>query len=160
MNAIIRDYYPLFQNYQALRTQLVGILADDNLAYRVAGDATSTLGALCHEIGDAEYSYIQSFKTFTQDWTYHNPNPALERSVAALSAWYADLDRELRAAIEAISEEDCANRTIDRGGGFTVLPPVQIAIYNEALLIFYGKASIYLRGLGKTLPQQWQEWIG
>ncbi|HEX8036784.1 MAG TPA: hypothetical protein VF510_23200 [Ktedonobacterales bacterium] len=160
MNSIIKDYYPLFQNYQALRGQLMEILTDGDLAYRVAGDATPSLGGLCREIGDTEYSYIQSFKTFTQDFSYHNPDPQLERSVAALTSWYADLDRDLRAAIEAISEEDCAKRTIDRGGGFTVLPPVQIAIYNEALLIFYGKASIYLKGLRKPLPQQWQDWIG
>lgn len=160
MNTIIKDYYPLFQRYQALRDQLMEMLTDGDLAYRVAGDATPALGALCRDIGDTEYSYIQSFKTCTQDFSYHNPDPQLERSVAALTAWYTSLDRDLRAAIEAISDEDCATCPIDRGDGFTVLPPVQIAIYNEALLIFYGKTSIYLKGLGKTLPQQWQDWIG
>lgn len=160
MNSIIKDYYPLFQQYQALRGQLTEMLTDGDLAYRIAGDATPTLGALCRDIGETEYSYIQSFKTCKQDFSYHNPDPQLERSVAALTTWYADLDRDLRAAIEALSEEDCATCPIDRGSSFTVLPPVQIAIYNEALLIFYGKASIYLKGLGKTPPQQWQDWIG
>lgn len=160
MNSIIKDYYPLFQSYQALRDQLTEMLTDADLAYRVAGDATPTLGALCCDIGDTEYAYIQSFKTFTHEYTYHNPDPQRERSVAALTAWYAQLDSDLCVAIEAISEADCAKRAIERGGGFTVLPPAQIAIYNEALLIFYGKASIYLKGLGKTLPQQWQDWIG
>ncbi|MGZ3583303.1 MAG: hypothetical protein ACXWP6_11360, partial [Ktedonobacterales bacterium] len=103
MNSIIKDYYPLFQNYQALRGQLMEILTDGDLAYRVAGDTTPTLGALCRDIGDTEYSYIQSFKTFTQDFSYHNPDPQLERSVAALTNWYTDLDRDLRAAVEAIS---------------------------------------------------------
>lgn len=160
MNSIIKDYYPLFQNYQALRGQLMEMLTDGDLAYRVAGDTTPTLGMLCRDIGDTEYSYIQSFKTFMQDFSYHNPDPQLEHSVAALTAWYAALDRDLRAAIEALSDEDCAKRTIDRGPGFTVSPSVQIAIYNEALLIFYGKASIYLKGLRKTPSQQWQDWIG
>lgn len=160
MNSIIKDYYPLFQNYQALRNQMMEILTDDDLAYGVAGDTTSTLGALCRDIGDTEYSYIQSFKTCKQDFSYHNPDPQLERSVAALTAWYAELDRDLRAAVEALSEEDCATCPINRGSGMTVLPSVQIAIYNEALLIFYGKASIYLKGLRKPLPQQWQDWIG
>jgi hypothetical protein len=27
------------------------------------------------------------------------------------------------------------------------------------LLIFYGKASVYLKALDKTLPEQWQAWI-
>jgi IS605 OrfB family transposase len=32
--------------------------------------------------------------------------------------------------------------------------------YKEALLIFYGKVSMYLKAIGKILPEQWQEWIG
>ena len=33
-------------------------------------------------------------------------------------------------------------------------------IVREALLIFGGKASIYLQMLQKPLSQHWQEWIG
>jgi hypothetical protein len=36
---------------------------------------------------------------------------------------------------------------------------IQLHIYREALLSFYGKASVYLKALGKTLPEQWQSWI-
>ena len=31
-----------------------------------------TLGALCREMGEIEHSYIQSLKTFQQDWSYRN----------------------------------------------------------------------------------------
>jgi hypothetical protein len=38
-------------------------------------------------------------------------------------------------------------------------PTFQLEVYKEALLIFYGKASVYLKAMGKPRPQQWQEWI-
>jgi hypothetical protein len=30
----------------------------------------------------------------------------------------------------------------------------------EALIIFYGKLSVYLRALERPLPGQWGDWIG
>jgi hypothetical protein len=35
-----------------------------------------------------------------------------------------------------------------------------LEIYKEALLIFYGKTSVYLKATGKELPEQWLAWIG
>jgi hypothetical protein len=49
---------------------------------------------------------------------------------------------------------------VDRGGDFKLPLQTQLNVYQEALLIFYGKAIVYLRALGKTPPQQMQEWIG
>jgi uncharacterized damage-inducible protein DinB len=145
--------------YQALRDQLMEILTDADLAY-TPGGANPPLGALCRELGEVEYSYIQSFKTFTLDFSYRNPEPGLETSVARLSAWYAELDRELKATIEGLSEEDLQQRVVDRGGGFTLPPQINLSVYNEALLIFYGKVVVYLRASGKTVPQQWADWLG
>jgi uncharacterized damage-inducible protein DinB len=174
MNSIVREYFPItepeglvqslapfFREYQALRDQLMEILTDDDLGYRVGG-ANPSLGELCREIGEIERSYIESFKTFRQDFGYRNADPRLESSVAALSSWYAELDSELRAAIEGLSEDDIANRKIDRSdqSPAELLLRVQLDIYKEALLIFYGRVRVYLGALGKTLPQQWQEWIG
>jgi hypothetical protein len=45
---------------------------------------------LCREIGEIEYAYVESFRTFRQDFGYRNLDPRLEKSVAALSAWYAE----------------------------------------------------------------------
>jgi hypothetical protein len=174
MNSIVREIFPVttpaglaqslgpfFTDYQALRAQLMEILSDDDLGYRLDG-ANPSLGALCREIGEIERSYIESFKTFRQDFGYRNADPRLESSVAALSSWYAELDSELRAAIESLSEDDIANRTIDRRDfpDFKPLLRVQLDIYREALLIFSTKVSVYLRAMGKVLPKQWQEWIG
>jgi hypothetical protein len=174
MNSVAREIFPtttptglaeslapFFTDYQALRAQLMKILTDDDLGYRVGG-ANPSLGGVCREIGEVEHSYIEAFKTFTQDFTYRNGDPRLESSVAALSAWYAELDKELKAAIEGLSEDEIANRTTDRREfpDFKPTVRVQLDIYREALLIFATKVSVYLRAMGKELPQQWQEWIG
>jgi hypothetical protein len=115
---------------------------------------------LCREIGETERSYIASFQTFTQDFSYRTPDPAIEHSLNVLKFWYTELDRDLRAAVERLTDEDIATRTIDRGGGFRLPPSTQLIFYQEALLIFYGKVSVYLKALGRTLPEQWQVWIG
>lgn len=158
MNSIMKEYYPVFQMYQALRSQMMEILTDDELSFRPSA-GNPPLGALCREIGEVQYAYIQSFKTFTLDFSYRTDDPKLEKSVDGLSAWYADLDDALKGAVESLTEDDIRNRAIDRGGDFFLPPQIQLDVYKEALLIFYGKASVYLRAMGKTLPQQWQSWI-
>lgn len=159
MNSIITGYYPVFEMYQDLRNQLMDLLDDQNLNYRLPGD-NPTLGALCREMGEVEHAYIESFKTYEMHWDYRNEEPGLESSVEKLSAWYAELDEELRETIEDLSEDDIENRMVDRGGGFKLAPLIQLEVYKEALLIFYGKAWTYLHALGKPLPEQWQNWIG
>jgi hypothetical protein len=68
------------------------------------------------------------------------------------------------ASVDALSEDDIANRRIIRDdfdeGYFAPLPKAQLDVYREALIIFYGKVSVYLRALGRPLPGQWGDWIG
>ena len=165
MNTLITEHLPAtyFSEYQALRSQLLAILADDDLGFG-AGGANESLAELCRGIGEVERSYIDSFRTFRQDFDYRNPDPRLTDSVAALSAWYAELDDELRRTLEGLTEDDIANRQIVRGvpgpEEFSLSPAQQLDIYREALLIFYGKVSVYLKQMGRPLPGDWQEWIG
>jgi hypothetical protein len=159
MNRLMRDYYPTFEMYQAMRNQLMKILKDSDLIFQPRGD-NLTLGALCIEIGETEKSYIQSFRTFTLDFSYRNEERGLERSVDRMAAWYGDLDRELKSVIEAMTDEDLQDRVIDRGGDFKLPVHIQLDVYKEALLIFYGKVSVYLKMMGRARPQQWQDWIG
>jgi hypothetical protein len=42
---------------------------------------------------------------------------------------------------------------------FSPRPLAQLNNYREALLIFYGKSSIYLQALDKDLSTQWRTWI-
>jgi uncharacterized damage-inducible protein DinB len=165
MNARIRDHLAAtyFEEYQLLRSELTDGLSDEDLSVRPAAGAAS-LGELCREIGDIEHSYVEALRTFRQDFGWRNPDPEVERRVGALSTWYADLDRELRAALEALTDDDVANRRISRRDydveDFSPLPEQELDIYREALLIFYAKVSIYLRIMGRELPGHWGPWIG
>jgi hypothetical protein len=165
VNSIIGGYLAdtFFPEYQALRDQLMEILTDDDLGVRLGGE-TASIGELCREIGEIERSYVDSFRAFRQDFSYRNPDPRLEHSVPALKTWFTRLDRDLMAAVAALSEDDIANRRIVRSdfdqGYFAPLSKVQLDIYREALLIFYGKLSVYLRAIGKPFPGNWGEWIG
>ena len=69
MNSIMTGYYPTFEMYQAMRNQLMEILTDADLDY-TPGGTNPSLGALCRELGEVEHAYIQSFKTFTLDFSY------------------------------------------------------------------------------------------
>lgn len=158
MNTLEQNYLPMFHEYQHIRVALMDVLTDDLLKRDLSGE-TMTLGALCREMGEVQRAYVTSLKTFTLDFGYRHPDPAsVEASVAALKAWYAEMDAELDTAIATFMEEDLATQRIDRGGW---LQPITIAldIYREALIIFYGKASIYLRAWDIPRPQQMVEWI-
>jgi hypothetical protein len=160
MNSIMTGYYlPAFQEYQVLREQLIAALTDADLGY-TPGGTNPPLGVLCREIGEVEQAYIDSFKTFVLDFSYRNTTPGLATSVAQLAAWYANLDADLKATIAGLSEEDISSRLVDRGGDFKLPLQIQLNVYQEALLIFYGKAVVYLKAMGKPLPERMQEWIG
>ena len=165
MNSLVRDHLPAtyFAEYQLLRNELTEILKDEDLAFR-PGVRTPTLGELCREIGEIERSYIEAFRTFRQDFAWRNPDVRVERDVSVLAAWYADLDRDLLSALDAITEVDIANRRVTRNDfdvdDFKPLPAQELDIYREALLIFYGKVSVYLRTMGIDLPGHWEAWIG
>lgn len=158
MNSLLESEFPLHET-QSLRYDLLKVLTDSDLAYKLPGD-NPTLGELCREIGEVEHSYIQSFKTFKLDWSYGNSDPDLVTSVARLQAWYTTLDQEFEAVIRGFSEDDLQHKQIDRGHGFRPSPYVQFQIYHEALLMFYAKASVYLKALQKSVNDQWRAGIG
>lgn len=158
MNSIIQNQYPLFEYYQALREQMLDLLEDIDLSFKLTGNPS--LGRLCVEIGEVEQSYIDSFVTFTQDFSFRSDKPSLISSVSQLRTWYQELDANLRSNIEKLSEQDSIEKLIDRGPDFKIPATTNLEIYKEALLIFYGKTSVYLRAMNKTLPEQWLSWIG
>lgn len=149
--------FDILHQTQAIRTELMNVVTDDDLAYKLPGNNV-TLGVLCREMGQVEQSYIESFKTLKQSFNYPAVELVLETSVEKLKAWYAWLDADLEAALTALTDEQVQNGMIDRGWQAPV--GMQFHIYREALLIFYAKATCYLRGLGKPLPQQMSGWIG
>ncbi len=156
MNSFVKQHGAMYHETQIMREQLMDILSDSDLAF-TPGGANPTLGALCKEMGEVEYAYIGSFKLLKQDWTYRNPEAGLAGSVSQLKAWYKKLDDQLKTTMEGLSDEDLT-KTIDRGWPVTM--GTQLHIYREGLLIYYGKLAVYLKAMGKTMPKQWQEWIG
>jgi len=157
MNRYMLEKWPWIEGTHGMRSQLLDSLSDADLAFSPGGQ-NMTLGALCREMGEVEYSYIQSLKTFRQDWSYHNEEAGLESSVARLKAWFQTLDEELKATVDAFSDEDL-QKTIDRGG-FSMPVELQLDVYLQALLIFLGKATVYFKAMNKALPQNFQEYIG
>ncbi|MDX1615706.1 MAG: hypothetical protein R3300_15445 [Candidatus Promineifilaceae bacterium] len=159
MNSIMQEYYPVFELYQGLRNQLMDVLSDQDLHFR-PDEKNLPLGILCREIGETQQAYIDSFKSFELTFDYRNMEEGIATSVERLSAWYATLDQALREAVAGLSEEQIQGQLIDRGGDFQVPPLINLDIYKEALIIFYGKASIYLQALEKLPSQRWRHWIG
>jgi len=157
MNRYMQEKWPWIEGTHAMRSQLLDSLSDADLAFNPGGQ-NMTLGALCRQIGEIEYSYLQSLKTFQQDWSYRNTDAGLENSVSRLKAWFQTLDEEMKATVAALSDEDL-KKTVDRGG-YAMPVELQLDVYLQALLIFFGKATVYLKAMNKSLPQQIEEYIG
>lgn len=158
MNRYMQEKWSWIEGTHTLRIELLRGLSDADLGFNPGG-ANMSLGALFRESGDIEYSYIQSLKTFSQDWSYANSEPGIETSVGQLETWFQTLDDELKALVEGFSDDDLS-KTIDRGSGFSVPVDMQLDIYLQALLIFFGKASIFLRAMNRPLPENVQAFIG
>lgn len=158
MNQLMSDYFPLFHEYQMLRDALMDSLSDEDLALSPGG-TNPTLGLLCREVGETERIYIDSIKHRKMDFGgYNTSDPALATSVERLKAWYAELDAELRSTLEALSDEDLM-APVDRSG-WSLPVRFQLEVYKEALLLFYGKADVYVRAQGRTPSERWRQWVG
>lgn len=158
MNRYFLERWPWIEGSHLMRTQLLDMLSDADLAFNPGGEAMS-LGALCREMGDVEHSYTQSLKTLQQDWSYRNADVGLESSVARLKAWFQTLDDEMQATVAELSDDDL-RQSVDRGNGSSLPVDWQLDAYLQAALIFFGKATIYLRIMNKPLPEQMRAYIG
>ncbi len=157
MNAQIKEFWDLNRMYTPLRDELLEAITDEDLAF-TPGGGNPTLGELCRELGETQYAYAQSFKTFQVDFSYRTNDDAYLTSIAKLKTWYKQLDAELEAALEAVTDEDVAEKQMDRGG-YMVPVHISLDILREALLIFYGKVSVYAKAMDKPLTQMWRDWI-
>ena len=150
MKRSLQERWPWFQEVRGMRSQLLDILSNADLAFNPGGQ-NMTLGELVRRMGDLEYSYIQSLKTGVRDLSYHNTEAGLESDITRLKAWFQALDDELLDTISAFSNEDLTRR-VDRGG-FNSTVEREVDHYGEALLIFFGKATIYLLAMNKPVPE-------
>lgn len=155
MNSLMTTNAELLKDTQDFRPMLLSMLTDQELGFGLPGNMT--LGELCREMGEIEQGYVDSFTNLKHGWGYRHPDQAVTTSLAALSAWYDELDAQLDAALHALTEEQLASVFV-RGDWATL--EKELHLYREALLMFYAKAGVYLRALGKPLPEIWLDWMG
>ncbi|MEP7290797.1 MAG: DinB family protein [Chloroflexota bacterium] len=153
----MQEKFPMYEGTHGMRDEVLDTLTDADLAFNPGG-ANVTFGALWREMGEVEYAYVQSLKTFTQNFTYHNDEAGLHGSAARLKAWFSALDAEMKAALEALSDEDW-KKLIKRDSGFETPIEYQMEIYLQALLVFFGKVSVYLKAMNKPLTKPMQDGI-
>jgi hypothetical protein len=71
MNSSMQEKWPWLEEVQGICSHLRDILSNADLAFSPGGQ-NGTLGALLCKMGDIEYAYIQSLKSFKQDWSYRH----------------------------------------------------------------------------------------
>lgn len=108
-------------------------------------------------IGETQHSYAESFRTFATSFDYRCPDPAIACDIERLRAWRRALDQELEAALESLSEAD-AGHAIRRDGEQVPLA-AHLLVFNEALLLFFGKAFVYLKAGRMAMPNKWGAWV-
>ena len=156
MNSLMTEQGDILRATDGLRAGLLDALTDADLRFGLPGNPT--LGELFREQAEVERAYADGFKTFRQAFEHGQSDSALATSVGALKAYFAALDAERNAALEALSEDDLQSRPVDRGWPAPV--SLNLAFYVQAVLIFFGKATIYYRAMSKPLPKDWKAWTG
>ena len=156
MNSLFDDE---IRGHHGMRDLLLTTVSDADLAYRLPGRNPS-LGELLVELGDIEGIYTNSFETLMLDWAHRQLPPPAPLTVAGLQAWFESQDQAMNRALSRFTDEELHTDTIDRGHGFIASPFVQYEIYREAVYIFYGKLSVYLKALERDAGEQWARWVG
>ncbi len=157
MNEVMEKQYKLLKLYQPMRAEIMEALKDEDLSFQP--ENCPTVAGLCVQIGEWQQSYIDGFMHFKQDFDYRNHDAKLRKSVEKLKAWYAEVDKDLEQALEGLSDEDVESRAIDRGG-WEASPAWSLRIYQECLIIFYGKMWVYFNLMGRAQPEGLTKWIG
>ena len=157
MNRYVDEKWSWIEGSHELRDEILGVLSDKDLAFSPGGD-NLPLGELFRQMGEVEHSYLQGLKTFTQDWEYHNTDAGLESSLGQLTAWLHELDAELNTVASAFADDDLA-KTVKRASGYEMPVYMSLDVYTQAILIFLGKAVVYLKAMKKPLPESVKDWI-
>jgi uncharacterized damage-inducible protein DinB len=157
MNRFMQEKWSWIEGSHAMRTSILDTLSDDDLAFNPGGQ-NMTLGALLREMGEVEYAYLQSLKTYKTDFTYRNSQAYIDRSLDQLRAWYQLLDDEMQAVLSPLADDDF-QKPIERASGYSMPMEMQLDVYLQALLIYFGKLTIYLKAMDKTLPPAVKDYI-
>lgn len=147
------------RGHHGMRDLLLTLVSDADLDYKLPGH-NPTLGGQLVELGVNQGVYTHSFATFELDWTHREfpePSPV---TVASLRTWFDAQDAAMKSALDRFTDEELRVDRIDRGGGFVASPFVQFQVYREAVYLFYGKLSVYLRALERDAGPHWAAYVG
>jgi hypothetical protein len=147
------------RGHHSMRDLVLAIVTDQDLAYPLPG-TNPTLGGVLIEMGHLQGVYTHSFATFDLDWGHRQLEAPDPLTVAGLQTWFDAQDGAMKTALDRFSTEELRADRIDRGGGFVASPFVQVQVYREAVYIFYGKLSVYLRALERDAGADWAVWVG
>jgi hypothetical protein len=147
------------RGHHSMRDHLLTLVSDADLSHPMPG-RNPTLGELLIEMGHLQGVYTHSFETLTLDWTHQQLPPPQPVSTADLRLWFDAQDDAMKSALDRFTEDELTTDRIDRGGGFIASPFVQHQVYREAVYIFYGKLSVYLKALERDAGPEWAAWIG
>ena len=156
MNSLFEEE---IRGHHSMRDHLLTVVSDGDLAFKLPGQ-NPTLGELLVELGDIEGVYTHSFETSSLDWAHRQLPPPAPITIASLRSWFEAHDDALNSALSQFTEADVQIDRIDRGNGFVASPFVQVQIYREAVYIFYGKFSVYLKALERDPGEEWAAWVG
>lgn len=152
-NRYLAERYSWIEATHGMRDELLAALTDADLAF-TPGGTNHTFGQLLQEWCTVEDSYSDSLKSFDQTWEREAPAAEL----TALGAKFSALDAELGATVAAFDDEDLS-KPVHRPGGFHLPVEMQLDAYLQAMLIYAGKASVYLKAMGRPLPPAIRDWI-
>jgi hypothetical protein len=157
MHPQLAEAHQIYVMAAEVRDRLLAEVHDDDLAFALPGNPS--LGELLAEHASAQQAYVDSFATRRTDWGAISFDSALASSISALAERFAQLDGDLVLALEDLGDGDPGNPEIDRDG-WTISAGGQLHTLREALIITMGKAVVYLRALGRPIPERVQDWVG
>lgn len=152
-------YEEEIRGHHSMRDHLLTVVAEADLAYKLPGQ-NPTFGELLVELGNIQGVYTHSFETLALDWGHRQLPPPAPVTIAALKAWFQAHDDAMSSALSRFPEDELQIDRIDRGHGFIASPFIQVQIYREAVYIFYGKLSVYLKALERDAGDEWVAWVG
>lgn len=153
MNSTVENMIPMFDAMKTMRDEWLNAITDSDLTFNPGG-TNKTMGELLREMGEVNHAYAQSFRTLKHEWAKDSRDLS---SIAQLKTWFAEQDNELHTNLSALSDDDMM-KTIERDG-YPMPIEMQFQAYLQALLIYFGKATIYLRAMNKELPSKIREWV-
>jgi hypothetical protein len=158
VNRYVEEKWAWVDGTIGMRDGLLERLTDAELAF-TPGGTNMPLGELFREMGDVQHAYIQGLKTFVHHFDDRTDEAGIESSVSRLTAWFHELDDELQTVASAFTDDDLAKTVERRESGFEMPVEMSLDVYVQALLIFFGKVTIYFRAMNKPLPKSVADWI-